>query len=153
MQVPFPREEVTDRDDPIHVPVPFPEDGTKSRLDLPDKVNHTPLEMVRFAASVDDVEEDGVPAAEGDVVPVAHLDASDIADAHAVKRVVHEILDRREHRGDEVRILVRGDVAGEGEGGRAAAVREVDMLHEPTERVGKIAHPAFVVVEAIIPWW
>src|SRR2546430_10856184 len=128
MQVPFPREEVTDRDDPIHVPVPFPEDGTESRLDLPDKVNHAPLEMVRFAASVDDIEEDAVPAAEGDVLPVAHLDASDIADAHTVKRVVHEILDRGEHRGDEVRILVRGDVAGGGGGGGAAGGREGDSV-------------------------
>src|SRR2546427_3369405 len=140
MQVPFPREEVTDRGDPIHVPVPAPQDGTKSRLDLPDKVNHATFEMVRFAASVDDVEEDVVPAAEGDVVPVAHLDASDIADAHAVKRVVHEILDRGEHRGDEVRILVRGDVAGEGGEGRGAEGREGDILHDPTGGVGEIAH-------------
>jgi len=140
MQVPFPREEVTDRDDPIHVPVPSPQDGTKSRLDLPDKVNHATFEMVRFAASVDDVEEDVVPAAEGNVVPVAHLDASDIADAHTVKRVVHEILDCGEHRRDEVRVLVRGDIGRKMNEGRAAKVREVDMLDNPTERMGKRNH-------------
>src|SRR6267378_6264500 len=97
-QAPLPREVFANRDDPIHVSVPFSKEGSKSGLQVMDEVNYARLQMIRFAAPIHDIEEESMPAPEGDMVSVAHLDAPHIADAHAVERIVHEVLERGEHR-------------------------------------------------------
>src|SRR5436190_1243859 len=119
VQVPFLREVVPDRPDRVHVPVPIPQDGREPPLEVVDHADHAPFEPIRFRAAVDDVEEQGVATAERDVVSVSHLDAPDVSDAHAVERIVHEVLDRGEHGRDEIGILVGREPAGEMHEGRA----------------------------------
>src|SRR5205814_3145474 len=106
---------------------PIPDDGTGHALEVVDHADDAPFEPIRFRAAVDDVEERGVATAECDVVPVPHLDAPDVPDAHAVERIVHEVLDRGEHGRDEIGILVGREPAGEMHEGRATDVRQVDV--------------------------
>src|SRR5439155_2333882 len=151
VQVPFLREVVPDRPDRVHVPVPIPQDGSEPPLEVVDHADHAPFEPIRFPAAVDDVEEHGVATAECDVVPVSHLDAPDVPDAHAVERVVHEVLNRGEHGRDEIGVFVRRDVAREMDEGRAARVGEIHMFNGSAKRMQQSGHAASVAVAPLIP--
>ena len=98
-----------------------------------------PLEMVRFAAPVHEIEQGVMPAAERDVLSGPDLDASDVPRAKRMERVVHEILDRGEHRGDEVGVFVRVEPR-QVDQGRAARVGQVHVLDDTVERMRKPGH-------------
>src|SRR2546426_12601477 len=67
------------------------------------------------------------------------LDASDVPRAERMERVVHEILDRGEHRGDEVGVFVRME-SGKVDEWRAARVGQVHVLDDAVERMRKLGN-------------
>src|SRR5439155_23759855 len=93
---PFAHEIVPQNLDLVHVAAPFPQERRETSLDFMDLANHASFEMVRFAASVHEIQEREVPAAEGDILSRPDLDASDVPRAERMDRVVHELLDRGE---------------------------------------------------------
>ena len=93
------------------------------------------LELVRFPAPVEDVEQHVPPAAEGDLVPVPELDAPDAADTHLVEGLVHEVLDRGEHGRNQVGVPSGDEVTRQMDHGRAAVVGQVDVFDHAAERV------------------
>ncbi len=97
-------------------------------LELVDVADHAVLEPVGLAAAVHHVQEEPLPLPEGHVAPLADLHAPHGARVHAVERVVHEGLDRVEHGGHEVRVLVRFRFAGQVDERHAAVVRQVHAL-------------------------
>jgi len=68
-------------------------------------------------------------AAKDDLV-VLELDAPHVGVAHRVKRLVHEVDDRGEHRGDEIRIRAGREAAGQVHHRDATSVDEEDMIHD-----------------------
>src|SRR2546422_11082340 len=70
-------------------------------------------------------------AAEDDLV-VVELDASEVGVAHRVKRLIHEIDERGEHRRDEVRVRTGREAAGEVDHRDAPSVDEEDVVHDGT---------------------
>src|SRR3989304_1612354 len=85
-------EEVPEASNAVHVAVPRLEDVRETLLDLADEVLHAPLETVRLAPAVQDVQEDPPPPPERDVVPPPHFDAPHAPDAKVVEGGVHEWL-------------------------------------------------------------
>src|SRR5438094_8787061 len=84
-------------------------------------------------------------------MPVAHLDAPDVPDAHAVEGVVHEVLNRGEHGRDEIGVFVRREVAREMDEGGAARVGEIHMFNGSAKRMQQSVHAAPVAVEPLTP--
>src|SRR6266545_936707 len=149
--IPLALEVIADALHPVHVPAPVLEHGPEPRLEIVHLPDHAVLQVVRLPAPVDDVQEDAVSAAEGDLVPIAELDAPDAPDAEAVEGVVHEVLDRAEHRCDQVGVLVRLEAAGEVDHRRPAGVGQVDVLDRAAMQVRELGHDSGVVVPALIP--
>src|SRR2546425_5880589 len=138
-QFPFAHQIVPQTLDLVHVAAPFPQERREASLDFMDLANHASFEMVRFAASVHEIQEREAAAAEGDMLSGPNLDASDVPCAERMERVVHEILDRGEHRGDEVGVFVRME-PGQVDEGRAARVGQVQVLDDAVERMRKPGH-------------
>src|SRR2546425_10615200 len=78
------------------------------------------------------------------------LDAPDVPGAKRGERVVHEIPDRGERRGDEVGVFVRIQ-PGQVDEGRAARVGQVHMLDNTVEGMREPGHGARVGVPRLIP--
>src|SRR5439155_26954665 len=84
-------------------------------------------------------------------MPVAHLDAPDVPDAHAVEGVVHEVLDRGEHGRDEIGVFVRRKSAREVDKGGAACVGKIHMFDSSSKRMREFDHAALRCCGALNP--
>lgn len=116
-------------EDLVHVPLPGLQERCVLGLDLPDFPRHATFEPIRFPAAIEEEHEGVLPAAEGNLV-VLELDAAHATVAHRVERLIHEAVDRGEHRGDEVGVRVRWEPPIQVDHRRAAAIDEEDVLDD-----------------------